>query len=626
VLRPYTIGGLDPRPLGRQRGVYFPLPMDLSRIRNFCIIAHIDHGKSTLADRLLQLTGTVSDRQMTEQILDSMDLEREKGVTIKASAVRMTYHARDGLDYELNLIDTPGHVDFAYEVSRALEACEGAVLVVDATQGVEAQTLANLYLALEADLEVIPVINKIDLDTAQPDKVAEEIHALLGTDPDLVIRVSAKEGTNVEAVLERVVAQVPSPRGDREAPLRALIFDSHYDSYKGVVAYVRLADGRASDTDELRLMATGAQTRPMEIGYFSPGMTPTQTLEAGEVGYIATGLKSVRETRVGDTFTGVARPADKPLPGYRQVKPMVYAGFYPVEGEDYAELKDALEKLQLNDASLVFEPETSQALNFGFRCGFLGLFHMDIIQERLEREYDLDLIATAPSVEYEVLLRDGSTILIDSPADLPEADLIEEVREPWMRIQVFTPEAYYGPVMELTTKRRGAFIEQEYPAPGRVVLHFDIPLAELIVDYHDQLKSRTRGYASLDYQFSSYRPENLVKLDILINEEPVDALALIVHKRDAYHRGQALVSKLKQLIPHQLFTVPIQAVAEGRVISRANVKALRKDVLSKCYGGDISRKKKLLEKQKKGKRRLKRVGSVEIPQDAFMAVLRLDEE
>ena len=626
MLRPYTIGGLDPRPLGRQRGVYFPLPMDLSRIRNFCIIAHIDHGKSTLADRLLQLTGTVSDRQMTEQILDSMDLEREKGVTIKASAVRMTYHARDGLDYELNLIDTPGHVDFAYEVSRALKACEGAVLVVDATQGVEAQTLANLYLALEADLEVIPVINKIDLDTAQPDKVAEEIHALLGTDPDLVIRVSAKEGTNVEAVLERVVAQVPSPRGDREAPLRALIFDSHYDSYKGVVAYVRLADGRASDTDELRLMATGAQTRPMEIGYFSPGMTPTQTLEAGEVGYIATGLKSVRETRVGDTFTGVARPADKPLPGYRQVKPMVYAGFYPVEGEDYAELKDALEKLQLNDASLVFEPETSQALNFGFRCGFLGLFHMDIIQERLEREYDLDLIATAPSVEYEVLLRDGSTILIDSPADLPEADLIEEVREPWMRIQVFTPEAYYGPVMELTTKRRGAFIEQEYPAPGRVVLHFDIPLAELIVDYHDQLKSRTRGYASLDYHFSAYRPENLVKLDILINEEPVDALALIVHKRDAYHRGQALVSKLKQLIPHQLFTVPIQAVAEGRVISRANVKALRKDVLSKCYGGDISRKKKLLEKQKKGKRRLKRVGSVEIPQDAFMAVLRLDEE
>jgi len=600
--------------------------MDLSRIRNFCIIAHIDHGKSTLADRLLQLTGTVSDRQMTEQILDSMDLEREKGVTIKASAVRMTYHARDGLDYELNLIDTPGHVDFAYEVSRALEACEGAVLVVDATQGVEAQTLANLYLALEADLEVIPVINKIDLDTAQPDKVAEEIHALLGTDPDLVIRVSAKEGTNVEAVLERVVAQVPSPRGDREAPLRALIFDSHYDSYKGVVAYVRVADGRASDTDELRLMATGAQTRPMEIGYFSPGMTPTQTLEAGEVGYIATGLKSVRETRVGDTFTGVARPADKPLPGYRQVKPMVYAGFYPVEGEDYAELKDALEKLHLNDASLVFEPETSQALNFGFRCGFLGLFHMDIIQERLEREYDLDLIATAPSVEYEVLLRDGSTILIDSPADLPEADLIEEVREPWMRIQVFTPETYYGPVMDLTTKRRGAFIEQEYPAPGRVVLHFDIPLAELIVDYHDQLKSRTRGYASLDYHFSAYRPENLVKLDILINEEPVDALALIVHKKDAYHRGQALVSKLKQLIPHQLFTVPIQAVAEGRVISRANVKALRKDVLSKCYGGDISRKKKLLEKQKKGKRRLKRVGSVEIPQDAFMAVLRLDEE
>jgi GTP-binding protein LepA len=600
--------------------------MDASRIRNFCIIAHIDHGKSTLADRLLQLTGTISDRQMTEQVLDTMELEREKGVTIKASAVRMTYRAKDGLDYELNLIDTPGHVDFAYEVSRALAACEGAVLVVDATQGVEAQTLANLYLALESDLQVIPVINKIDLATARPEEVAEEIHALLGTPPQEVIRVSAKEGTNVEAVLEAVVATVPHPGGDREAPLRALIFDSHYDSYKGVIAYVRVMHGRVVATDELRLMATGALARPMEIGYFGPGLTPSTILEAGEVGYIATGLKTVRESRVGDTVTGAARPADIALPGYRQVKPMVFAGFYPVEGEDYTNLKEALEKLQLNDASLVFEPETSQALNFGFRCGFLGLFHMDIVQERLEREYDLDLIATAPSVEYEVRLRSGETVLIDSPADLPLADLIEEVREPWMRIQVFTPEAYYGAVMELATKRRGSFIQQEYPAPGRVVLHFDIPLAELIIDFYDQLKSRTRGYASLDYQFSGYRPEDLVKLDILINEEPVDALAMIVHRQDAYHKGQALVSKLKKLIPRQLFTVPIQAAAGGRVISRANVKATRKDVLAKCYGGDITRKKKLLERQKKGKKRLKRVGSVEIPQEAFMAVLRLDEE
>ncbi len=600
--------------------------MDASRIRNFCIIAHVDHGKSTLADRLLQLTGTISDRQMTEQVLDSMELEREKGVTIKASAVRMTYRAKDGLDYELDLIDTPGHVDFAYEVSRALAACEGAVLVVDATQGIEAQTLANLYLALESDLQIIPVINKIDLASARPEDVAEEIHALLGTPPQEVIRVSAKEGTNVEAVLEAVVARVPQPGGDREAPLRALIFDSHYDSYKGVIAYVRVMDGRVAATDELRLMATGAQARPMEIGYFGPALTPTTILEAGEVGYVATGLKTVRESRVGDTITGAARPAEIALPGYRQVKPMVFAGFYPVEGEDYADLKEALEKLQLNDASLVFEPETSQALNFGFRCGFLGLFHMDIVQERLEREYDLDLIATAPSVEYEVLLRSGETVLIDSPADLPAAELIEEVREPWMRIQVFTPETYYGAVMELVTKRRGSFVQQEYPAPGRVVLHFDIPLAELIIDFYDQLKSRSRGYASLDYQFSGYRPEDLVKLDILINEEPVDALAMIVHRRDAYHKGQALVSKLKQLIPRQLFTFPIQAAAGGRVISRANVKATRKDVLAKCYGGDITRKKKLLERQKKGKKRLKRVGSVEMPQEAFMAVLRLEED
>jgi GTP-binding protein LepA len=599
--------------------------LDTSHIRNFCIIAHIDHGKSTLADRLLQLTGTVSDRDMTDQVLDSMDLEREKGVTIKASAVRMSYQALDGQVYEMNLIDTPGHVDFGYEVSRALEACEGAVLVVDATQGIEAQTLANLYLALNADLEVLPVINKIDLPSAQPDQVAADIHNLLGTPPEEVLRISAKEGTNVQAVLEAIVRTVPPPGGDAAAPLRALIFDSHYDSYKGVIAYVRVVEGSVGLSDEVRMLATTALAKPLEIGYFAPQMAPVDRLSAGEVGYIATGLKTVRECRVGDTIASAADSDARPLPGYLHPKPMVFAGFYPVEGEDYANLKDALEKLQLNDASLVYEPETSQALNFGFRCGFLGLFHMDIVQERLEREHDLDLIATAPSVEYEVALTDGAVIRIDSPAGLPDASRILEVREPWMRIQIFTPDEFYGTVMDLATKHRGSLLEQEYPAPRRVVLSFDIPLAELIVDFYDQLKSRTRGYASLDYQFSGYRPEDLVKLEILINEEPVDALAMIVHREHAYAKGQALVSKLKELIPRQLFTVPIQAVSGGRVISRANVRAVRKDVLAKCYGGDITRKKKLLEKQKKGKRRLKRVGAVEIPQEAFLAILRLGE-
>jgi GTP-binding protein LepA len=599
--------------------------VDTSHIRNFCIIAHIDHGKSTLADRLLQLTGTISDREMTDQILDSMDLEREKGVTIKASAVRMSYRADDGQVYEMNLIDTPGHVDFGYEVSRALEACEGAVLVVDATQGVEAQTLANLYLALNADLEVLPVINKIDLASAQPDRVAGEIHHLLGTPPEEILRISAKDGTNVRQVLEAIVRTVPPPGGDAAARLRSLIFDSHYDSYKGVIAYVRVVEGSVSVSDEVRMLATGAVAKPLEIGYFAPQMAPVDRLSAGEVGYIATGLKTVRECRVGDTVASAADAAAQPLPGYQHPKPMVFAGFYPVEGEDYPALKDALEKLQLNDASLVYEPETSQALNFGFRCGFLGLFHMDIVQERLEREHSLDLIATAPSVEYEVALTDGTVVLIDSPAELPDPSRILEVREPWMRIQIFTPDEFYGTVMELATKRRGAFVEQEYPAPRRVILSFDIPLAELIVDFYDQLKSRTRGYASLDYQMSGYRPDDLVKLEILINEEPVDALAMIVHREHAYAKGQALVSKLKELIPRQLFTVPIQAVSGGRVISRANVRAVRKDVLAKCYGGDITRKKKLLEKQKKGKRRLKRVGAVEIPQEAFLALLRLNE-
>ena len=598
--------------------------MDTSHIRNFCIIAHIDHGKSTLADRLLHLTGTVPDRDTTEQILDSMDLEREKGVTIKASAVRMAYTSTAGNAYELNLIDTPGHVDFGYEVSRALAACEGAVLVVDATQGIEAQTLANLYLALNAGLEVIPVINKIDLPSARADEVAQEVASLLGGQADHILRISAKEGTGVPALLEAIVQQVPFPKGDANAPLRALIFDSHYDSYKGVIAYVRVVEGQIKHPGKFKLMATNIVGESVEIGAFAPQLVATGELSAGEVGYIATGLKTVQQCRVGDTLA--AAEVTEPLHGYQKVKPMVFAGIYPVEGEDYQNLKEALEKLQLNDASLVFEPETSTALNFGFRCGFLGLFHMEIVQERLEREYDLDIIATAPSVEYQVLLTNGEQKLIDSPADLPDPTTIATVGEPWMRIQIFTPEAYYGTIMDLVTKRRGEFVEQEYPAPGRVLLTYDIPLAEMIVDFYDQLKSRTRGYASLDYQLHDYREQDLVKLEILVNDEPVDALALIVHKDDAYNKGQRLVTKLKDLIPRQQFQVPVQAISGGRVISRANVRGMKKDVLAKCYGGDITRKKKLLEKQKKGKRRMKMVGVVEIPQEAFMAVLKLGED
>jgi GTP-binding protein LepA len=610
----------------KNRVYFFPLMAALDSIRNFCIIAHIDHGKSTLADRLLHLTGTVSDRDTTEQILDTMDLEREKGVTIKASAVRMAYTAGDGRTYELNLIDTPGHVDFGYEVSRALEACEGALLVVDATQGVEAQTLANLYTALEANLEIIPVINKIDLPSAHPDQVAQDICNLLGTLPEEILRISAKEGTNVPAVLEAIVQQVPPPTGDLDLPVQALIFDSHWDSYRGVVAYVRVMQGHIDPTDSLFPMATSVVFKPVEIGIFSPDMRPTNGLVAGEVGYIATGLKSVRECRVGDTITNAIIPAPAPLPGYRKPKPMVFAGIYPVENDDYENLKEALEKLQLNDASLSFEHETSQALKFGFRCGFLGMFHMEIIQERLEREYDLDILVTAPSVEYQVLTNLGEEIVINSPVDLPVESDIAEIREPWMNLEIFTPTEFYGTVMELVNKRRGKFLTQDYPAPTRVQLNFEIPLSEMLVDFFDQLKSRTRGYASMDYQFLEYRPDALVKLEILVNEEPVDALAMIVHKNDAYRKGQALVSKLKDLIPRQLFVVPIQATAEGRIISRATAKAMRKNVLAKCYGGDVSRKKKLLEKQKRGKKRMKMVGNVEIPQEAFFAVLRLDEE
>ncbi len=597
-----------------------------ANIRNFCIIAHVDHGKSTLADRLLQLTGTLSEREMTDQVLDSMDLEREKGVTIKASAVRMHYTARDGQTYELNLIDTPGHVDFSYEVSRALQACEGALLVVDASQGIEAQTLANLYAALEADLVIVPVINKIDLVSARPDEVAEDIGSLLGVPPQEVIRISAKEGVNIQAVLEAIVANVPSPRGNREAPLRALVFDSHYDSYKGVIAYVRVVDGELRVSDSLHLMSSGVDVKPVEVGIFAPALQPTGSLSAGEVGYIATGLKTVREARVGDTITNTLCPATEPLPGFRHPKPMVFAGIYPSEADDYQDLREALEKLQLNDASLVYQPETSQALGYGFRAGFLGLFHMEIIQERLEREYDLDVVFTAPTVAYEVLWRDGTAQMVSSPAELPEESDIVEIREPWVNIEIITPLEYYGAIMDLVTKRRGEFKGQDYPAPHRVQLHYQIPLSEIMVDFFDELKSRTRGYASLDYQFAEYRPDDLQKLEILVNGEPVDALATIVHRKDAYHKGQRMITKLKELIPRQLFEVAIQASAGGRVISRANVKPLRKDVLAKCYGGDITRKKKLLEKQKRGKKRMKRIGNVEVPQEAFMAVLRLEEE
>jgi GTP-binding protein LepA len=600
--------------------------MDISRIRNFCIIAHIDHGKSTLADRLIQITHTIEDRQMKEQLLDSMELERERGVTIKASAVQMHWVAADGQEYEMNLIDTPGHVDFTYEVSRALQACEGALLVVDASQGIEAQTLANLYLALDADLEIIPVVNKIDLPAAQPDAVAQEIVNLLGVPPESVLQVSAKTGANVAAILQAVVDRVPPPKGNPEAALRALVFDSHYDSYRGVIAYVRVVDGKLQQRDKLYLMSTDITLEPIEIGVFKPDMAKTEVVTAGSVGYIATGLKTVRECRVGDTITTASAAAYEPLSGYQPAKPMVFAGFYPIDNDDHGALREALEKLQLNDASLSFVPETSQALNFGFRVGFLGLFHMTIIQERLEREYNLDILATAPSVEYQVVLRHGDIIEIDSPADLPDESTIAEIREPWMTIQIFTPEKYIGPIMELVTSKRGIYRSMEYLDPSRVMITYDLPLAEMIIDFYDRLKSVTQGYASLDYHFSNYRAEDLVKVDILVNGDPVDALAMIVHKDHAFHKGQKLVSKLKELIPQQQFVVPIQAAMGKRVISRANVKALRKDVLAKCYGGDITRKRKLLEKQKKGKKRLKMIGSVEVPQEAFMALLRLDEE
>jgi len=603
--------------------------MESNYIRNFSIIAHIDHGKSTLADRLLEVTGTVDARQMAarSQLLDSMDLEQEKGVTIKASAVQMHWVAADGQSYELNLIDTPGHVDFGYEVSRALAACEGAVLIVDATQGIEAQTLANLYLALENDLEVIPVINKIDLATAQVEKVSLEIAELLGVAVEEIIPVSAKEGTNVKAVLQAIVDHVPPPALVEEtAPLQALIFDSHYDSYKGVIAYVRMRAGQVDLKTPLLMMATGAKTEPVEVGVFTPEMTPVPQLSAGEVGYIATGLKSVREARVGDTITHMRMPAAGPLPGYQPAKPMVFASLYPSNPDDYENLRDALEKLQLNDAALTFEPETSQALQFGFRCGFLGLFHMEIVQERLEREYDQDIVVTAPSVAYQVLLTSGEEIEIHRPADLPDPAMIEQVREPWMKVQVITPTDYLGSVMEILRRKRGNFLLTETLDQNRVMMTFEVPLAEMVVDLHDRIKSATRGYASLDYSFDRYQPDDLVRVNVLINAEPVDALAIIVHRDKAYEQGSLLIRKMKKVIPRQLFEVPIQAAVGGKVLARVNIKALRKDVLSKCYGGDITRKRKLLEKQKAGKKRMKMLGNVAIPQEAFLAVLRLGDD
>ncbi len=609
--------------------------MDISRIRNFSIIAHIDHGKSTLADRLLERTGTIGPRESQAQFMDSMELEREKGVTIKAKAVRMEYVAPDGA-YELNLIDTPGHVDFAYEVSRALVACEGALLVVDAAQGVQAQTLANLYSAIEQDLTIIPVINKIDLPNAEPERVARELERIVGFSADEMIYASAKDGTGTDAILQAIVDRIPPPQGNPAAPLRALIFDSKYDSYKGVIAFVRIVDGAVHADQPLRLMANETRFEPVEIGVFTPGFYEMPELTTGEVGYVATGLKSVREVGVGDTLTTDDSPNVEALPGYRPVKSMVFAGLYPAQANDYTLLREALEKLHLSDAALTYEPESSVALGFGFRCGFLGLFHMEIVQERLEREYDLTLIFTAPSVEYQVTKTDGSEIELDNPAELPTPNEIAQIREPWVDVSVVVPDRYVGAVMELTTARRGVYKRMEYLQGGitapsesqatemRVVLEYHVPLAEILTDYYDQLKSRTQGYASLDYTLVGYEPARLVKLDIMVNGQPIDALTLITHPEEAQVKGRELVEKLRSLIPRQLFDVPIQAAIGGRIVARETVRAMRKNVLAKCYGGDVTRKRKLLEKQAEGKKRMRRVGNVEIPQEAFMAVLSLE--
>jgi GTP-binding protein LepA len=599
---------------------------DQNHIRNFSIIAHIDHGKTTLSDRLLELTGTISLRERREQLLDGMDLERERGITIKAKAVRMDYTARDGQTYELNLLDTPGHVDFSYEVGRSLAACEGAILVVDAAQGIEAQTLANVYLALEHDLTIIPVLNKIDLPGAEPEHVAQEIEAVLGLPAEEVLMASAKDGQGVIEILEAIVERIPPPRGQHNQPLRALIFDSHFDSYKGVIAYVRVIDGALKSTARILLMGTDVEAEVLEIGAFRPGMTPLPELGPGEVGYIATGLKEVGQCQVGDTVTLAGQPATTPLEGYRPAKPMVFAGLYPVESNAYSDLREALEKLKLNDAALSYAPETSAALGFGFRCGFLGLLHMEIVRERLEREYGLDLLITAPSVEYQVLRTDGEIAIVDNPSEMPDTGQIASIEEPVMQITVISPTRYIGTIMDLVTNKRGAFEAMDYLDPQRVAIKYRIPLAEIVVDFYDQLKSRTQGYASLDYTLTGYQEADLVKLDILVNSTPVDALSLVVHRDFAYTQGRALVEKLRKLIPRQMFEVPIQAAIGGKIIARESIRAMRKDVLAKCYGGDVSRKRKLLEKQKEGKKRMKMVGNVEIPQEAFMAVLSLNEE
>ncbi|MGN1113577.1 MAG: translation elongation factor 4 [Oscillospiraceae bacterium] len=601
--------------------------MDKNNIRNFCIIAHIDHGKSTLADRILEQTDTVEKREMEDQLLDNMDIERERGITIKARAVRLKYHADNGQDYIFNLIDTPGHVDFNYEVSRSLAACEGAILVVDASQGIEAQTLANTYLAIEHDLEVVPVVNKIDLPSAEPERACEEIENVIGIPAMDAPRISAKMGLNIHEVLERIVTDIPAPKGDEEAPLQALIFDSYYDQYKGVIIYVRIKNGSVKVGDVIKLMATGAEFQTVEIGVMgAKDHIPTGELHAGEVGYIAASIKYIGDTRVGDTVTTADNPCSDALPGYKNVNPMVYSGIYPVDGAKYPDLRDALEKLCLNDASLSFEPETSIALGFGFRCGFLGLLHMEIIQERLEREYNLDLITTAPSVIYKVNLTDGSTVMIDNPTNFPDPAVIESAEEPMVNADIFTPSEFVGNIMELCQDRRGIFKDMQYIDENRVDLHYDLPLNEIVYDFFDALKSRTKGYASFDYELKGYAKSKLVKLDILLNGEIVDALSFIVHADKAYARGRRIVQKLKENIPRQLFEIPVQAAIGGKIIARETVKAMRKDVLAKCYGGDITRKKKLLEKQKEGKKRMRQLGSVQVPQEAFMSVLKLDDD
>ena len=600
--------------------------MDRSKIRNFSIVAHIDHGKSTLADRILEQTKAVPLREMENQLLDNMDLERERGITIKAHAVTLVYTAQDGEDYIFNLIDTPGHVDFNYEVSRSLAACEGAVLVVDASQGIEAQTLANTYLAVDAGLEILPVVNKIDLPSADPERVCHEIEDVIGIPAMDAPRISAKTGENVEEVMERIVTDIPAPGGNENDPLRALIFDSYYDAYRGVIVYVRIKDGQVRPGDTIRMMATGGEFNVVECGFLrATTLEPAEALYAGEVGYIAASIKDVRQARVGDTVTLKERPAAEPLEGYRAVQPMVFCGIYPADGAHYTDLRDALEKLQLNDASLTFEPETSVALGFGFRCGFLGLLHMEIIQERLEREYDLDLITTAPSVVYRLKLTDGSEITIDNPTNYPDPTLIASAQEPICNAHIYSPSEYVGNIMELCQERRGVFKDMKYLDTDRVDIHYELPLNEIVYDFFDALKSRTRGYASFDYELMGYQPSKLVKLDIMLNGEIVDALSFIIHADKAYPRARKMAEKLKEKIPRQLFEVPIQACVGGKIIARETVKALRKDVLAKCYGGDITRKKKLLEKQKEGKKRMRQLGSVEVPQEAFMSVLKLDE-